>query len=565
MNFKEHDLSFTFFISNKLNKSNKNGEKISRPIVLISIFIIALATIVNLLAISIVTGYQKEVKNKILGFVAPIFISKIDADQLNDDTVPNKALIFESEPIPNDSVLVTQTRNILNVEKIEAVLYRPALLYSKKIEKTTKNEAGMDSSFLFYENKDVLCKGVETNYDWKFIEQYLVEGAIPNSMKNKIIISEATSKLLQYEIDDTVNLGFITMGNMPLNNYIVVGIYNTGFKEYDDRIVFGDLSTVQEGCGLKILNYFQLEYDHENDRLDLQVRSNVPSDKFRCFKNGKIQESRIEITDFHSFNLEIESINFANDIELNTYQIEFKPLNHEEYQFGKLEDVEINGNRTHDISFQSNTLKFKMSIVPINQSNTGFISGYEIGVENEDLINETRNEIASIIGLNADLKTQYLQVTTVYEAERDLFVWLDLLDMNVYVIIALMLVIGIVNAGSAIVVLISVKRNFIGILKALGASNWSIRKIFLIHAGTIILKGLMAGNIIGLSLVLIQKYFRPITLNPDVYYLDYMPTDLSWSFFILMNILSFLVCVISLIIPTFVITRIDPIKSIKFN
>jgi lipoprotein-releasing system permease protein len=128
-----------------------------------------------------------------------------------------------------------------------------------------------------------------------------------------------------------------------------------------------------------------------------------------------------------------------------------------------------------------------------------------------------------------------------------------------------MLLIGIINMGSALLVLILVKTNFIGVLKAMGANNWEIRKIFLIQSAFLIIRGMLWGNIIGLGLCAIQYYFGIFSLNPEVYYLDKVPIDLDFTHWLLLNIGTLIVCVTALILPSVVITRINPIKAIRFN
>ena len=113
--------------------------------------------------------------------------------------------------------------------------------------------------------------------------------------------------------------------------------------------------------------------------------------------------------------------------------------------------------------------------------------------------------------------------------------------------------------------MIVVRSNFIGILKALGATNWSIRKIFLFQTGALILKAMVIGNIIGLSLCYIQNKFELIKLDSSVYYLSHVPIDLSFGAVLIINLITFVTCMASLLIPSYVIARIDPSKSIKFN
>lgn len=158
-----------------------------------------------------------------------------------------------------------------------------------------------------------------------------------------------------------------------------------------------------------------------------------------------------------------------------------------------------------------------------------------------------------------------MSVKSIIDTQSDIFVWLGFLDLNVVIILTLMILIGIINMGSALLVLILVRTNFIGIMKAMGASNWSIRKIFLIQAAFLILRGMLWGNIIGLSLCALQYFFGIITLNPEVYYLSQVPVEISFSSWAALNVGTILVCLSALIIPSVVITRINPAKAIRFN
>ena len=181
-----------------------------------------------------------------------------------------------------------------------------------------------------------------------------------------------------------------------------------------------------------------------------------------------------------------------------------------------------------------------------------------------ELENQYKN-IAEIIELEPNEHSELLRVVNILESENEIFSWLSFLDTNVLIIIVLMLIIGIINIGSVLLVMIVVRSNFIGIMKALGANNWSIRKIFLYQTASIILKGMFIGNLIGLILCWIQYYFQIIKLDATVYYLSKVPIELSIVDVLLINIITFLVCMISLLLPSMVISRISPSKSIKFN
>jgi len=194
-----------------------------------------------------------------------------------------------------------------------------------------------------------------------------------------------------------------------------------------------------------------------------------------------------------------------------------------------------------------------------------FISGYEIGLEDITLIDDKVQSLRKDFELKPDKYGNILRVTTVKEAESELFAWLDFLDVNVYIIISLMLLIGVVNVGSTILVIIVVRTNFVGIMKAIGASNWSIRKVFIFEAGYLIAKGLILGNIIGCGLCFLQLKWRVFSLDPNVYYLDAIPIHFSWLNLLLINFLTLFVCLLALVIPSVVVLRINPIKSIRFN
>ena len=158
-----------------------------------------------------------------------------------------------------------------------------------------------------------------------------------------------------------------------------------------------------------------------------------------------------------------------------------------------------------------------------------------------------------------------LQVSTIQKTEADLFSWLHFLDFNVLIIIFLMIVIGIINVGSAVLVLIVVRTSFVGLLKSLGANNRSIRRIFLHQAAYLLLRGLLIGNVLALTLSWLQYHFNLIKLNPEVYYLDAVPIELSFWNFILINALTFSTCMAALLLPSSVVSRISPIKALKFQ
>ena len=201
----------------------------------------------------------------------------------------------------------------------------------------------------------------------------------------------------------------------------------------------------------------------------------------------------------------------------------------------------------------------------LNKGEIRFVSGFEIQIAEWDKLAEIDLKIKDLAAFKPNEHGEQLQSISVLDSENDIFSWLGFLDTNVFIIITLMILIGIVNIGSVLLVMIVVRSNFIGILKALGASNWSIRKIFLYQTGALILKAMVIGNIIGLSLCFLQYKFELIKLDATIYYLSHVPIDLSISAVLFINLITFVTCMTSLLLPSYVISRIAPSKSIKFN
>ncbi|MFP4845481.1 ABC transporter permease [Winogradskyella sp. PE311] len=145
------------------------------------------------------------------------------------------------------------------------------------------------------------------------------------------------------------------------------------------------------------------------------------------------------------------------------------------------------------------------------------------------------------------------------------FQWIKIFDSNTSIIIAIMIIVAGINMITALLVLILERTNMIGVLKALGSSNWTIRKVFLYNASYLIGLGLFWGNLIGLSLLFAQKYFKLFPLNPDTYYVSEAPVYISLDYILILNIGTFVACLLMLLIPSIIISKISPVKAIRFD
>ena len=158
-----------------------------------------------------------------------------------------------------------------------------------------------------------------------------------------------------------------------------------------------------------------------------------------------------------------------------------------------------------------------------------------------------------------------LATKTIIEKYSYIFEWLKLFDLNIIIILAVMILVATINMVVALLVLILERTQMIGILKALGSNNWAVRKIFLYNAIYLIFKGLFWGNLIGISLLLLQQYFGIIKLNPENYYVNQAPVYINLGYILLLNLLTVTICFLVLLIPSYIITKISPVKAIRFD
>lgn len=194
----------------------------------------------------------------------------------------------------------------------------------------------------------------------------------------------------------------------------------------------------------------------------------------------------------------------------------------------------------------------------INKWNPNEVGAFEVFVNDFNNIKTIGEQVYEQTASTLDTKT-------IIEKYSYIFEWLQLFDFNIIIILVVMIVVATINMVVALLVLILERTQMIGILKALGADNWSVRKIFLYNAFYLIVRGLFWGNLIGISLLLIQQHFGLIKLNPENYYVNQAPVYLNLGYIMVLNLLTVTVCFLVLLIPSFIITKISPVKAIRFD
>ena len=410
-------MNYELFIAKRIITGKKYKNSISSPIIKIAITAIALGIIIMLIAVATGAGLQYKIRDKMAGFKGHVQIVNYDANNSDISTVT----------IKKNQDFYPKFEGISGIKNIQVFANKFGILRTKT------------------DFEGILFKGVSTDYDWTFFKEYLIAGKIPDLERERtkeVLLSQTIINRLQLKLNDTVLATFrkTTTSKLPSNRkYTIVGIYNSGFAEFDKTMMIGDLREVQN----------------------------------------------------------------------------------------------------------------------LNKWSENEVGGFEVILESFDDIEAKGREIYSQIGATLNSKTILNIYPTVFE-------WIQLFDNNVWFIITIMILVAGINMITALLVLILERVQMIGILKALGSTNTSIRKIFLYNAAYLIVKGLFWGNIIGLSSIFIQHYFKIITLNPETYYVTTMPVYISFTYILLLNIGTLITSFAMLIIPSYIITKIQPSKVIKF-
>ena len=411
-------MNFEFFIARRIIASKDYKSSISAPIIKIAITAIAIGVIMMLVSIATGIGLQKKIREKVSAFNGDIIITNFDTNFSNDS----------QNPISKDQPFYPVFKNIDGIRHVQV----------------TASKGGVIRTETDFEG--VVVKGVGADYDWEYFKDYLVEGTLPNykgELNEDILVSEYLVNRLQLKLGDKVTTFFLNdeVSKTPRSRgFRIVGIYNSGFQEFDEQFVIADIRHVQ-----------------------------------RLNKWDENQIGAFEV--------------FVNDFD---------------------------------------------QIVPIGNA----------------VYKET----------GSTLDTQ-----TIREKYASIFEWLDLFDFNILAIIGIMILVAGINMVTALLVLIMERTQMIGILKAMGSSDSSVRKIFMYNAMYLIAVGLFWGNLIGLGLLVLQKYGKVFPLNPNTYYVSEAPVYLSWDYILIMNVGTFLLCLVMLLVAAILITKISPVKAIQFE
>lgn len=430
------------FIVKKIAFSSR--KTFSAFIIRIAIAAVALSLCTMIVATSMVTGFQAEVRHKVLSFWSHVQIMPFSLTS----SLEGKG-VFRYQDFYKDTAFFP------NIKHIQVTALKGGLL------KTNDEFEG------------VILKGVGDDFDWSNFKPYLKTGKIIDAGKEgsrkDILISRATAQRLQIDTGDKLTVTFMgkSIRNRPFR---VSGIYETGLEEFDRRYALVDIGVIQElnNWGADTVGGFEVFLKEE----DL-FKSRAQAYFLTVFGWALNDEQRMRLA--------------------------YDPLEH----------------------------------------------------------------IAE--GIYVKMNNQELDVQTIKSMNPGIFDWLELQTMNELIILSLMIIVAAINMITALLILILERTNMIGIMKALGSDNVSIRKIFLLYSAVIIGVGLFIGNTVGIGLCLVQQHYHIIKLPQDLYYLSYAPVELNLGWVLILNIATITLTLLFLIIPTRLVARISPVKAIRFE
>ena len=411
-------MNLEYFIAKRLITAKDNKSSISAPIIKIAISAIAIGMIMMIVSVATGIGLQQKIREKISAFNGHIIIANYDNNQ-SDATLVS---------VSKNQKFYPKFTSVSDVDHIQAVA----------------TKAGIIRTADAFEG--IVFKGVGADYRWDNIKEYLVSGRLPNllaSLNPEVIISQYLANRLKLKVGDEFNTFFMKEGQNKLPNirrFKIVGVFSSGFQEFDATYVLGDIRHVQR----------------------------------------------------------------------------------------------------------------------INKWKSDQIGAFEVFVDDFDNISTVGEQVYEHTGSTLDSQTIVQKYSYIFE-------WLQLFDFNIVVILIVMILVATINMVVALLVLILERTQMIGIMKAIGANNWSIRKMFLYNASYLICRGLLWGNLIGVAILLIQKYFGVVELNPENYYVNEAPVYINVFYILLLNVLTVGVCFVVLLIPSYIITKITPVKAIRFD
>ena len=405
-------MKISLFIAKRIIGAKSYKSSVSSPIIKIGIIAIAIGLMAMHIAIGTGVGFQNKIKDKISSFEGHLRVSTYESNATNATL----------EGI--DSQLIAS-----NVEMQDVAFINP-VAYTSTVFKTDEHFTGG------------LFKGIDSTYQWNAFEDYLIDGRLPvigATTSREILVSKHIAKTLGVNTGDRISSFFLFEDRLPIRrSFVVSGLYDSGFPDFDQRIAFADLRHIQK----------------------------------------------------------------------------------------------------------------------IYQWESHLVGAFEMTLTDFDNIETLSESVYDQVPAPYDLQN-------VKERYPEIFNWISLFDTNIALIVMIMITVGGINMITALLVLILERTQMIGLLGVLGMQQWSTQKVFLYNAGYLIGIGLFWGNLLGLGLLFLQHQTAWITLDPTSYYVTTVPIAFDVPMIAAINIGTFVICVLMLFIPSFIISKVTPIRALQ--
>ncbi len=509
-------MNAAWFIAKRMIFGEVGGKQVSRPIIRIATVGVILGMAVMILSVAIVTGFRQEVREKVIGFGSHIRVFSLSSEG-PDDLVP----------IERDQPFYPSLDTVDGVRHIQVYGQLPAIL------ETENNIHG------------VVLKGIGRDFDTAFFQDKIQEGRLPDLSEQRkseeVLISDFISKRLELGVGEEMTVYLVQdRDNINPRPLTISGIYDSGLERFDKRFILADIRHIEEvkDWGLEA----QIRVDTACDGEGTQVEALG----FKGKGNYEYNWTGVDWVGKGPHRL-------CTDRDTSLYFV----LTDETDERPDTAFLEVKANKETGkgcLCGENVRIETRTS----GGSGKYYTGGFEVMLESyEDL-----QKMDRIIYDNIGYDLQTLKIT---ETNKDIFSWLEMLNINVAIIIFLLVGVAAITMTSVLLVLIIERTNMIGLLKSMGATNWQIRKIFLYNAGWLLGRGLIFGDLIGIGLALLQKYTGFVTLSEEAYYVSKVHVILQWDHILLLNIGTLLLCVLVLLIPSWLITRISPVRAIRFE
>jgi len=456
---------------------------------------------------SIVRGFRTGIRDKVVGFNAHLQVTDLRSVLNGED----RALVW-------DKGVVEEMEALEGIADVKPYVSQGAIL------ETTEGIKG------------VVAKSMHPDDPLDFLADRLVSGRLPiltdSAPSDEVLISAAQARALDIALEDRISLYFIRgMDDFSTRRLSVSGIFDTDLSEFDEQFVFMDLRHLQKISGR-----------------GLEIQVFIPDS---CTDGQRLAEARGFGGEGVLLYRWSDGYEGAGPRDLSS--LPAGPL------VLTLDDAM--GTLSDSLVIQIPEDVCEADSIPIilgGGSHPNYLNGYEVFLESFDQLAASKTAVSNSVG-------PFLAVRDIVERTPEIFSWLELLDVNIYIIIILMIGVAIINMSSALLILILERARMIGILKALGADDPRIRGIFIRHAGRLIFQGLFWGNVLGLGICLLQQYFPFIHLDPENYYLDTVPIRLDLWDILAIDLGTFIICLVAMVLPSLLVARISPVRAIRFD